>query len=471
MRGASGAMVVRGQRSPAADPCGHGAESGQVCLSTGGVAADDAAHTETLLCDAPVGSGNRHADDPGALGPSSCRDHVDLHPRDPSRTGSSGEPAGSPAEGAARSEDSRGGLTLGQLLRQFLPAYLDKYPHTPAGGVRVLHRLKSCRTAALGGHVLACTHCGEISYHYHSCGDRHCPSCGGSKRASWLERQRRDLLPVGYFHVVFTLPHELSALALGNRKLLYDRLFAATSETLQTIGADRRHLGARLGALLVLHTWGQQLEHHPHIHAVVPGGGLSLDGTKWVASRANFLVSAKVLGRLFRGKFLAAVKELYEAGELRFAGSTAALAEKPAFRAWLSRLYAKDWGVYAKKPFASPEVLLKYLTRYTHRVALSNGRLKKVEGDRVTLSYKDYSDGCRPKEMTLTGSELLRRFALHVLPKGFVRVRQCGILAHRGRHERLALCRRLLSVPVPLPAARLVPPAPLTTEPTPGTDR
>jgi hypothetical protein len=183
------------------------------------------------------------------------------------------------------------------------------------------------------------------------------------------------------------------------------------------------------------------------------------------------LVSVQVLGRLFRGKYLAAVKELYEAGELRFAGSTAALAEKPAFQAWLSRLYAKDWVVYAKKPFASPEVLLKYLTRYTHRVALSNGRLKKVEGDRVTLSYKDYSDGCRPKEMTLTGSELLRRFALHVLPKGFVRVRQCGILAHRGRHERLALCRRLLSVPVPSPAARLVPPAPLSTEPSPGTDR
>jgi Putative transposase len=183
----------------------------------------------------------------------------------------------------------------------------------------------------------------------------------------------------------------------------------------------------------------------------------------------------KVLGRLFRGKYLAALKGLYEAGELRFAGSTAALAEKPAFQAWLSGLYAKDWVVYAKKPFAGPDVLLKYLTRYTHRVALSNGRLKKVEGDRVTLSYKDYTDGCRAKEMTLTGPELLRRFALHVLPKGFVRVRQCGILAHRGRHERLALCRRLLGVPVPvplpLPAARLVAPAPLSTEPSPGTDR
>jgi hypothetical protein len=350
-------------------------------------------------------------------------------------------------------------VTLGQLLRQFLPAYLERYPQTPAGVLRVLNRLASCRTAALGGHVLACTHCGEITYHYHSCGDRHCPSCGGTKRAAWLERQQRDLLPVPYFHLVFTLPHELSALALGNRKLLYDLLFAATSETLQTIGADPRHLGARLGALLVLHTWGQQLEHHPHIHAVVPGGGLSPDGTKWVASRANFLLSVKVLGRLFRGKFLAGVKQLYEAGELRFAGSTAALADKPAFLTWLNELYAKDWVVYAKKPFAGPEVLLKYLTRYTHRVALSNGRLKKVEGDRVTLSYKDYADNCRPKELPLTGVELLRRFALHVLSKGFVRVRQCGLLAHRDRQARLALCRRLLVAPAP------------SIEPSPVTDR
>jgi hypothetical protein len=348
---------------------------------------------------------------------------------------------------------------------------VQKHPHTPAGVLRVFNTLASCRTAALGGHVLACTHCHELTYHYHSCGDRHCPSCGGTKRAAWLERQRRDVLPVGYFHVVFTLPHELSALVLGNRKLLYDLLFAVTSETLQTIGADPRHLGARLGALLVLHTWGQQLEHHPHIHAVVPGGGLSPDGTRWVASRANFLVSVKVLGRLFRGKYLGALKELYEAGELRFAGSTAALAEKRGFRAWLSGLYAKEWVVYAKKPFAGPDVLLKYLTRYTHRVALSNGRLKKVEGDRVTLSYKDYKDGCRAKEMTLTGSELLRRFALHVLPKGFVRVRQCGILAHRGRHERLALCRRLLGVPAPLPAACLVPPAPPSGGSSPITSR
>jgi len=311
--------------------------------------------------------------------------------------------------------------------------------------VRVLSTLAACRTAALGGHVDQCTHCGHTKYHYHSCGDRHCPSCGGAKRAAWLERQQRDLLPVGYFHLVFTLPHELSALALGNRRILYDDLFTASSQTLLTLGADPKHLGARLGAIMVLHTWGQQLEHHPHIHALVPGGGLALAGTSWVASRANFLLPVKVLGQLFRGKYLAGLRAAYDSGQLSFAGSTAALAETAVFERWLSDLYAKDWVVYAKKPFAGPEVLLKYLTRYTHRVALSNGRLVKMAGDQVTLSYKDYADGCRRKEMTLAGVELVRRFALHVLPKGYVRVRQVGLLAHRDRTARLEVCRQLLT--------------------------
>ena len=226
-----------------------------------------------------------------------------------------------------------------------------------------------------------------------------------------------------------------------------------------------------MGALLVLHTWGQQLQHHPHIHAVVPGGGLSPDGTKWVSSRAKFFVSVKVLGRLFRGKFLAGLRALYNAGELRFGGSTEALRQQPVFQSWLRTLYRKEWNVYAKKPFAGPDVLLKYLTRYTHRVALSNSRLLKLEGDKVTLRYKDYADDYRIKEMTLTGVELVRRFALHILPKGFVRVRQCGILAHRGRRERLALCRRLLGVPTSLPPAGPIPPMPLPSAPDSLTDR
>jgi Putative transposase/Transposase zinc-binding domain len=329
------------------------------------------------------------------------------------------------------------------LLRQFLPAYLQKYPQTPAGVLRVFNRLASCRTPALGGHVLACTHCGEITYHYHSCGDRHCPSCGGSKRASWLARQQRDLLPVPYFHLVFTLPHELSALVLGNRKILYKLLFAAAQDTLLTIGADPKHVGARLGAIMVLHTWGQQLEHHPHIHALVPGGGLSQDGTAWVATRPNFLVSVKVLSRLFRRKYVEGLHALYAAGQLRFGGSTESLRDQVGFQAWLRMLRRKGWIVYAKKPFAGPEVLLKYLTRYTHRVALSNRRLLRISGDDVTLTWKDYRDAGRGKEMTLSAIELLRRFALHVMVKNFVRVRQCGLLAHRGRKERLALCRRL----------------------------
>jgi Putative transposase/Transposase zinc-binding domain len=337
------------------------------------------------------------------------------------------------------------------MLRRFLPAFLAHHPRTAPGVVRVLNRLAQCRTPALGGHVAACTHCGHTEYHYHSCGDRHCPSCGGNKRAAWLERQQRDLLPVPYFHVVFTLPHELSALILGNRQLLYDGLFTASAQTLLTLGADPKRLGARLGALLVLHTWGQQLEHHPHIHAVVPGGGLSLAGTDWVASRGKYLLPVQVLGKLFRGKYLAGLRAAYDAGQLRFGGSTAALAEPGVFQRWLSALYAKNFVVYAKKPFAGPEVLLKYLTRYTHRVALSNGRLAKLEGEQVTLTYKDYADGCRRKEMVLTGVELVRRFALHVLPKGYVRVRQVGLLAHRERTARLARCRALLCVPEVVP--------------------
>jgi Putative transposase/Transposase zinc-binding domain len=333
---------------------------------------------------------------------------------------------------------------LGLILRHFLPAFLAHYPRTAPGVVRVLNALAACRTPALGGHVAACTQCGHTEYHYHSCGDRHCPSCGGSKRAAWLERQQRDLLPVPYFHLVFTLPHELSALILGNRKIMYDGLFTSSSQTLQTLGADPKRLGARLGALMVLHTWGQQLQHHPHIHAVVPGGGLSLDGTKWVASRGTYLLPVPVLGSLFRGKYLAGLRSAYDAGQLQFGGSTASLAEPVAFQRWLSGLYAMNWVVYAKKPFAGPEVLLRYLTRYTHRVALSNGRLVHLQGDRVTLSYKDYADGCQRKEMTLEAVELVRRFALHILPKGYVRVRQVGLLAHRDRTARLQQCRQLL---------------------------
>jgi hypothetical protein len=264
---------------------------------------------------------------------------------------------------------------------------------------------------------------------------------------------------VPYFHVVFTLPHELSALALGNRELLYRLLFDSAKETLLEVAADPKHLGARIGVLMVLHTWGQQFEHHPHVHCVVPGGGLAVpakatggtsgdevaEAPRWVSCRPNWFLSVRVLGRVFRGKYLAALRAAHQGGKLRFAGSTLPLTNPAAWRAVVRALYAKEWVVYAKEPFGSPEQMLRYLTGYTHRVALSNRRLVKVQDDRVTFTWKDYADGCQRKEMTLDAVEFMRRFALHIIPKGLVRIRQYGLLAHRDRGERLALCRSLLA--------------------------
>jgi putative transposase/transposase-like zinc-binding protein len=334
---------------------------------------------------------------------------------------------------------------VGAILRQHGAAFGRHHRQTPPGVLRVLARLAACRTAALGGHVTECGHCGDVRYHYHSCGERHCPACGGSKRAAWLERRRAELLAVPYFHVVFTLPHQLSALVLGNRRLLYPLLMRTAAQTLLDVAADPKHRGARLGVLAVLHTWGQQLEHHPHVHAVVPGGGLTSDGQRWLACRPNFLLPVKVLGTVFRGKYLEGLRQAYVAGTLQLAGSTTALAEPTTFAALLDELYRTAWVVYAKQPFGrDPELVLKYLARYTHRVAFSNARLVRVSADTVTFTYKDYADGCRSKEMTLPALEFVRRFAMHVVPGRLVRIRQYGLLANRGRGARLAQCRRLL---------------------------
>lgn len=350
---------------------------------------------------------------------------------------------------------------MGGILRRYGAAFLRQYPQTPVAVQRVLARLAACRTPALGGHVTRCRQCGDVRYRYHSCGDRHCPACGGSKRAAWLERRRAELLPVSYFHVVFTLPHQLSALVLGHRRLLYPLLLRAAAQTLLDVAADPRHLGARLGALLVLHTWGQQLEHHPHVHAVVPGGGLSVEGSRWQSCRDNFLLPVKVLGQVFRGKYLEGLRQAYDSGQLRCGGGTAALAEPSSFQAWLATLYRTPWVVYAKPPFGDdPEQVLKYLARYTHRVALSNSRLLRLANDQVTLSYKDYADGCRAKELTLPVVELVRRFALHVVPGGLVRIRHYGFLANRGRLKRLEQCRQLLAM-----VAVAVPASPSATSP------
>jgi hypothetical protein len=316
---------------------------------------------------------------------------------------------------------------------------------------KALRDLAACRTAALGGHVEECLDCGERVIAYNSCRNRHCPKCQAQSRAAWLERQEKSLLPVEYFHVVFTLPQEVAEVALANRVALYDLLFASASGTLREIAASPKHLGASLGVLLVLHTWGQNLHHHPHVHGVVTGGGLSCnaqgeidESPRWVACRRGFFLPVRVLSRLFRGKYLDGLRRLHERGKLVCAGKLAALADAKAFAAWLTPLYAQEWVVYAKRPFGGPEQVLKYLARYTHRVAISNSRLLKLEEGRVTFRYKDYATNGKPKAMTLTAAEFLRRFTQHVLPKYFMKIRHYGLLANRQRERLLAICRQLL---------------------------
>jgi hypothetical protein len=301
---------------------------------------------------------------------------------------------------------------------------------------RALNDLVSCRTAALGGHVLGCPECGHQQIAYNSCGNRHCPTCRATAAARWLEARASELLPTPYFHIVFTLPSALDPIALGNARVVYDLIRRCAAETLLEVAADPELQGARTGVLAVLHTWGQNLQFHPHVHCVVPGGGLSPDGTRWVASRRNFFLPVRVLSRVFRGKFLAGLRVAFAKGELCFAADR--------FEQLLSVAARMDWVVYAKPPFGGPEQVLKYLARYTHRVAISNARLLDFEDGTVRFRYKDYVHGNRKRVMTLKASEFVRRLLLHVLPSGFVRIRHSGMLANRHRHEKLALCRQLL---------------------------
>ncbi len=307
--------------------------------------------------------------------------------------------------------------------------------------LRAMRAIETCRTAVLGGHVDECDQCGVRTISYNSCRNRHCPKCQGLDKQKWLEQRCRELLPVAYFHVVFTVPEELNALALVNSKWFYDLLFDSASKTLLELAADPKHLGAHLGALAVLHTWSQTLGLHPHLHCIVPGGGLSLDRQRWVASRDGFLLPIQVLSRVFRGKFLAAVKQSWQEQRLLLPEG---LRDRSAFLDWLDRLYSKSWVVYCKPPFGSPQQVLAYLARYTHRVAISNYRLQRWEDDRITFSYRDYSQGGKIREMTLPVTEFIRRFLLHVLPEGFVRIRYYGLLANRHRSTTLAHCRELL---------------------------
>lgn len=334
-------------------------------------------------------------------------------------------------------------LEVADILRAHGPAYRARHPVSPEQA-KVMTSLVQCRTAVLGGHVDSCDGCGFVRVSYNSCRDRHCPKCQASERAAWVDARLERLLPVEYFHVVFTLPEQLHPLILKNRRTLYALLFKAASETLLELAADPQRLGAQLGITAVLHTWGQNLLFHPHLHCVVTGGGLSPDGKRWVPTREGYLLPVQVLSRLFRGKFLARLKQLYKSGQLTLTGSVSHLAVPSVFQQLLDRLYRTKWVVYAKPPFGGAPQVYRYLGRYTHRVALSNSRLISMRDGRVRFQYKDYADGQKSKRMTLSAEEFLRRFLLHVLPKGFVRIRHYGLLASPNVQTKLKRCQWLL---------------------------
>ncbi len=311
---------------------------------------------------------------------------------------------------------------------------------------KVLDAIVRCRTAALGGPRDQCVRCGHQAISFNSCRNRHCPKCQGNARAMWLAARSADLLPVPYFHVVFTLPHSLSALVLQNKRLLYDLLYRTSAATMLELARDPKHLGADIGFLGVLHTWGQNLEHHPHVHYIVPAGGLALDGSRWIDSSRRFFLPVHALSRLFRGKFVAGLKQLFAQSELQFHGSQQYLTAPGCFPSFLRQLFRQDWVVYAKPPFGGAEHVLNYLARYTHRVAISNHRLVAFESDRVSFRWRDYAHGGKKKVMTISGHEFLRRFLLHVLPGSLVRIRHFGLFSNRRRCAALERCRSLLGL-------------------------
>ncbi len=328
--------------------------------------------------------------------------------------------------------------------------------HLSLGQLKVMSAIEQCRSAALGGHVLRCEGCGTDQISYNSCRNRHCPKCQSSSAQRWLDARQADLLPVEYYHVVFTLPAPIADIAYQNKALLYGLLFDLAAEVLARIAADPKHLGARIGTTLVLHTWGSALTHHPHVHGIVPGGGLAPDGKTWVACRRGFFLPVRVLSRLFRRRFLEELQRLHAGGKLKFFGQHAPLADLRAFKAWLAPMRQVEWVVYAKRPFAGPKAVLAYLSRYTHRVAISNSRLLAVDERGVTFRWKDYraKGKTRHKTMTLPPAEFMRRFLLHVLPSGFHRIRHYGLLANGTRKANLALARELLhAIPAPTAAA------------------
>lgn len=346
-------------------------------------------------------------------------------------------------------------LEVADVLRRYGTAYRAEHRTSLSTAQRrVMGAITACRTAALGGHVEACDRCEHQRIAYNSCRNRHCPKCQSLARAAWIEQRQAEFLDCPYFHVVFTLPEEIAAIAYQNKAVVYKLLFAATAETLRTIAADPKHLGAEIGFFAVLHTWGQNLMHHPHLHCVVPGGGLSADRQRWIACRPSFFLPVRVLSRFFRRCFLQRLQHAFDSGQLEFFSALQSLRERQAFLRYLKPLHHKEWVVYAKPPFAGPQQVLDYLGRYTHRVAISNNRLLGLEEGKVTFRWKDYRDGNAKKRMTLAAGEFIRRFLLHVLPRGFQRIRYYGFLGNRYRKERLARCRQLLQMTTPsTPAA------------------
>src|SRR5216684_1430797 len=327
---------------------------------------------------------------------------------------------------------ARPALEIADIFRDHGPAWRQANAgHVSLGQLKVMSAIESCRTAALGGHVMRCEDCLHTQIAYNSCRNRHCPKCQGSQALAWMKQRKSELLDVPYFHVVFTLPARIAAIAYQNKAVAYDLLFKASSQTMRTIAADPKRLGVKIGFTSVLHTWGSAMSHHPHVHMIVPGGGLSLDGTRWIGCRSNYLLPVKVLSRLFRRLMLEMLLAAHDAGRLQFFGDHAHLAGKAAFKAYLAPLHRTKWFVYSKRPFAGPEQVLAYLSRYTHRVAISNSRLIAADATGVTFSYKDYriEGPGRYKTMTLKPDEFIRRFLMHVLPNGFHRIRHCGLLA------------------------------------------
>ena len=356
----------------------------------------------------------------------------------------------------------RPALDVADIFRAHGPAWrLDQAGHLSLGQLKVMSAIEACRTAQLGGHVERCEDCDHVQIAYNSCRNRHCPKCQGAAAQRWLEARQAELLPLAYYHVVFTLPAQIGDIAFQNKAVVYDILFKAASETLLTIAADPKHLGAHIGLTAVLHTWGSALTHHPHVHCIVPGGGLSPDGQCWISCRPRFFLPVRVLSRLFRRLFLDRLAQAHAEQRLVFFGELAGLADRAVFTARLSPLRRAEWVVYAKRPFAGPESVLAYLARYTHRVAISNSRLVSLDDRGVTFRWKDYrADGhARQKLMTLAASEFIRRFLIHVLPTGFHRIRHYGLFANPARAANLAKARPLLAPPPP-PAADAEPKAP-----------